>query len=58
MTLLVAAGALFIGMAVGGLLVWLHQTDARARFRQEIEGEIKQALYGRRRRSMKYASLL
>jgi hypothetical protein len=58
MTLLAVSSALMFGMGLGGLLVWFQQTDARARFRQEIESQIEQAIYGRMRRLEKDGDIL
>jgi uncharacterized membrane-anchored protein YhcB (DUF1043 family) len=43
-------GILLLGIGLGALLIWLQQTDARKQFRQELEIQIDQALFGELRR--------
>jgi hypothetical protein len=50
MNFLAALGVLLFGVGLGGLLVWLQQTAARRQFRQELEAELDQALFGLSRR--------
>jgi hypothetical protein len=39
-------GILLLGAGLGALLIWLQQTAARRRFRQELEAQIEQAFLG------------
>ena len=45
-----ALGILLLGVGLGALLVWLQQTAVRRRFRQELEAQIDQAIFGGLRR--------
>jgi hypothetical protein len=46
MNILQAFGILLLGAGLGALLIWLQQTAARRQFRQELEIQIDQALFG------------
>jgi hypothetical protein len=50
MNVLQALGILLLGVGLGALLVWLQQTAVRRRFRQELEAQIDQAVFGGLRR--------
>jgi hypothetical protein len=50
MNTLQAFGILLLGAGLGALLIWLQQTAARRQFRQELETQIDQALFGELRR--------
>jgi hypothetical protein len=50
MNILQAFGILLLGVGLGALLIWFQQTDARKQFRQDLEIQIDQALFGELRR--------
>ena len=50
MTIIHAFGVLLLGTGLGALLVWLQQTGARRRFRQDLQDQIDQAVFGGLRR--------
>lgn len=50
MNILQAVGILLFGVGLGALLIWLQQTAARRQFRQELETQVDQALFGGWRR--------
>ena len=50
MNILQAFGILLLGVGLGAVLVWFQQNDARKQFRQELEVQIDQALFGELRR--------
>ncbi|SRR5208337_2282825 len=45
-----ALSILLLGAGLGAFLVWLQQTAVRRRFRQELETQIDQAVFGGLRR--------
>jgi len=45
-----AFGILLLGAGSGGLLVWLQQAAVKRRFLQDIESQLREALFGGQRR--------
>ena len=50
MNILEAFSILLLGLGLGALLMWVQQTAARRQFRQQLETQVDQALFGGLRR--------